>query len=100
MDKYEQAAAYFKAHPGEIFPAWNKPSDHPHGCIFMPLPHSTLCLTEIRRFDVRPETAERYAEVIADKRIPNHGSNITLDNIDVFVEWNQRLRPDTASQRT
>ena len=104
MDKYDKAIAYLKENPDAIQDAWGTPDLHPAGCLFAyagPTEKDGIgCLTQIRGYhECRTETEALTLEIKNDTRIPEHFSYITVDNLEVFAEWQRRLDKELPSRQ-
>lgn len=114
-DKYDEAVEYLRQNPAEIQEAWTQTWEHKAGCLFRPVAKSHApeghcwpkrsidaercgCLTTIRGqtgggfgYAIVAETDELTQAIIADGRIPKSVDEITVDNLEVFAEWNRRI---------
>jgi hypothetical protein len=101
-DKYDAAVEYLTAHPDEIFHAWQKPG-HPHHNLFAPVTPSGMyecrtddktcgCLTMIRFCNSYVAHTDRLTRFIRDdNRIPQGGSEVTVDHLPIFAGWQRRI---------
>ena len=104
-DKYDEAIAYLTEHPEEIYRAWHTCGTHPHGCLFeFCSPDGSNnkradgekcgCLTMVRGLSKIGGVAWTDAlteEIRTDERLPKSGSEITVEHLPVFAEWQRRL---------
>lgn len=99
MDKYDEAIEHLKKNPSEIYQTWNHPTSKPAGCLFADTNSRRGeklygCLTQIRSYPDTyhvPTMPDLTEKIIADKRIPFDGYDITVDNLHVFAEWQREL---------
>lgn len=94
-DRYDDAIEYLNEHPSEIRSAWHSPSLHQAGCLFdyivdCAAPVACGCLTQIRSGKLPAATPELTVAILADDRIPKDISDVTLDHLPVFAEWQRR----------
>jgi hypothetical protein len=105
MDKYDEAMDYLTEYPEEIPWAWAGPDIHEAGCLFKFMrPYKGNrnelygCLTMIRNlkkggpfYVVHVALDDEMTEAIrADERIPTDYSDITVESLPAFAEW-QRI---------
>ena len=97
--KYRKAADYLKLHPDEIPDAWGDPSLHSAaGCLFGyvatdPCNFAFGCLSQIRGgTHIYAEWSDLEEEIRADDRIPCFGNAITIDHLNAFCEWQERIQ--------
>lgn len=108
---YQEAAKRLKEMPKESFDSmihkiWAYPWEFSEGCLFKYATKDGTtyynnheygttqmcgCLTQIRGDNLVAQTKELTDMIRADEHIPNNENNITQDNLDVFVEWQERL---------
>lgn len=105
MDKYDIAIEELKKNPAEIVNAWDFPKTHPAGCLFkkigegwdMELRARCGCLTQIKaNIDYYAINHDKVDEeitkqIMADERIPASVSDITIDHLPVFAEWQRKI---------
>lgn len=103
MDKYDEAVAYLTANPDKIYGAWIGPNRNPGGRLFyyvMPNVQGTPwrndgkacgCLSMICGNDYHAWTDELTEEIRGDDRIPKTGSDVRVEHLPVFAEWQRRL---------
>jgi len=99
---YDEQIAYLKENPDAIYSHWDRPTQF--GPLFKKVTLEPRiinfkcgCLTQIRN-DV-----DKFAyiqgemnfdltdEIRNDERIPKHGSYITIEDLPVFKEWQERI---------
>jgi hypothetical protein len=99
-DKYDLAIEILTQDPDKIWDAWNHPTVNEGGCLFMYAHHSTGCLTQIRSSsEDYCDAIPQAAEIIADERIPKLSSDITVESLPVFAEWQRRLDAELGEHR-
>lgn len=104
MDKYDKAIEYLKENPDAILDAWVKPDLHQAGCLFAYAgPKESVdigCLTQIRGYhEFRAETDALTVAIKFDTRIPESVSDVTVDNLEIFAEWQRRLDKELPSRQ-
>ena len=105
MDKYDKAIAYLKENPDAIQDAWVTPDLHQAGCLFAfagPIEKDGIgCLTQIRGYHAyHAETEALTLEIKNDTRIPEGIQDVTVDNLEIFAEWQRRLDKELPSRQS
>lgn len=119
MDKYDRSIEYLKANPSRIRTCWlggvnhdeigynlfnrayrnGMPNDYRDEVQALPEHHGKIftkpdygCLTQIKASPnmYMGATKEITEKILADDRIPNSPDGITVDNLEVFAEY-QRM---------
>lgn len=109
LDVYDEAIEYLRKHPEQISQAWGHASDHQAGVLFAFVSESRYgqwfgdldcgCLTMVAGqrgdyhafgADGRPDGA-LTDRIRNDVRIPTCASEITVESLPVFAEWQREL---------
>lgn len=110
LDRYAKAVKYLKEHPNQIKNAWRSPQNHPAGCLFEICsrdgePGDNIngetvgCLTQVAGGLYLAITAALTKEIRADSRIPKCPDDITVDELEVFAEWQRNIRKRFAKRK-
>jgi hypothetical protein len=107
FDKYMLAARWLSENPERINDSWGvagSREETPGSPLFRQAGDRWCgCLTQIRggwRGSLgAAATPELTADILADERIPASERAITLDKLNVFVEWQRRLDAELGEDR-
>lgn len=103
-DAYDEAISYLRSNPDKIYKVWASPY-RSAGILFQfaTRDDSTVgrsgCLTMIVNPSIKcnAETPELTEAIRKDSRIPHRPSDITIESLEVFAEWQRKL--DSTLQR-
>lgn len=99
-DKYDLAIENLTASPEKIYETWNDPLSVDDGCLFMYADKNSGCLTQIRARPFRyGSKLAQAAEIADDERIPIDPTEITVESLPVFAEWQRRLDRELGENR-
>ena len=116
-DRFDKAVDYLTEHPDLIAETWNAALDdytddlsseeqEAHeiaACLFLECGNkgfpATGCLTQVCHERLGAGTDELTELIRADKKIPRNGEAIKVGDLQLFADWQRRIKRELAAAR-